>query len=352
MAWLQPNAGETGYYRWRVEPPMLAALADAAPKALGIRERIGYIGNLASLLDAGALRGDDDLRLLGRFADDARPEVIGALIGHLEKIKESFVVGDLKGPFVAYVRRTLAPALGRFGRERAAGEDEAASLLRPDLLEWLGLEGQDGTILDYADALARSYVDDPASIDPALADVALRLSAARGDTALFREYRRRFEKTKVPAERRRYLAALGSFRDPWIVEAGLAYALDGPLRANEILSIPGRYASLPEFRPVVWRWATENFKTIVGRVPANNGVDLVDYAGGCSDDLLEQARLFFSAPGHEVPGFDVGFRKVADEVNDCVRLRRREQPAVAAFLRGDPSVAANGSRAPAGRNLP
>jgi len=348
VAFIHPNAGETGYYRWQVSPQMLTALADAGPQELSLRERIGYVGNLASMLDAGTLRGDDDMRLVGRFADDERPEVIVALIDHLEKLKKAFAVDDLKEPFVSYVQRTLSPALRRFGKARVPGEDEAVSLLRPDLLLWTGIEGQDGAILDYADSLARAYVDDPASIDPALAGAALRLSASRGDMALFRNYRKRFEKSKVPAERRRYLDALGSFRDPEIVEAGLAYSLDGPLRPQEILSIAGRAAEVPELRPLVWRWATENFKTIVERIPVNYGVNLVRYAGACSADLLEPARAFFSAPGHDLPGIDTEIRKVADEVSDCSRLRRREQPAVAAFLRSQSPVAAAGSKVTAG----
>ena len=342
VAWVHPNAGETGYYRWEVSLPWLTALARDPGESLSDRERIGYIGNLGALLDSGAIQGDDDLRLLARFADDDRPEVITALIEHLEKIKESFVVGDLKAPFTAYVRKTLSPALHRFGKERAEGEEDAVSVLRPELLRWLGLEGQDQAILDYADTLSRSYVEDPSSIDATLAGVALRLSASHGDMALFKQYRKRFEKTKVPAERSRYLAALGSFRDPKIVEAGLAYSLEGPLRPQETLSIAGRAADVPELQPIVWRWMTGNFKPIVERIPVNYGVNLVDYAGGCSTELLEQARVFFSAQGHDLPGVDTEIAKVADEVNDCARLRRREQPSVAAFLRGQPAVAAAG----------
>ncbi len=345
-AWVLPNGGETGYYRWQVSPATLAALAGAAPKGLGTRERIGYVGNLEALLDAGALHGGDDLRLLARFADDPRPEVIDSLIDHLAKVKEAFVAGDLKGPFVAYVRRTLTPALQRFGRARAEGEEEAVSVLRPNLLEWLAIEGQDDTILDYADSLARAYMEDESSIDPALAGVALRLSAVRGDPALFKQYRKRFEKARVPADRGRYLAALGSFRNPAIVDSGLAYSLDGPLRAQEILSIPRHLSEVPELRPVVWDWVTGNFKTIVDRVPSNYGIFLVHFAGGCSDDLLQSARAFFSTPGHDLPGIDTEIKKVADEVNDCVRLRRREQPAVATFLRGQPEAGTT-SRHPA-----
>src|SRR5207245_1619649 len=39
VAWLHPNAGESGYYRWQVAPQMLSALADAAPTSLDPRAR-------------------------------------------------------------------------------------------------------------------------------------------------------------------------------------------------------------------------------------------------------------------------------------------------------------------------
>jgi alanyl aminopeptidase len=345
LAWLHPNAGETGYYRWRVPPVTLTVLASASPKDLDTRERVGFIGNLEALLESGAVRGDDDLRLLARFASDPRPEVIGALIGHLDTLKESFCEGDLKGPFAGYVRSILAPALARYGRARADGEDEAISVMRPDLLERLAIEGQDDAILEYATTLARAYMEDESSIDPALAGTALRLSATRGDRALFKAYRKRFEKASVPEDRGRFLAALGSFRDPSIVEAALAYSLDGPLRTQEILTIARDLDQEPALRPAVWTWMTENFDTIAKRVPANDGIFLVHLASGCSDERLRQARAFFSDPAHALPGVDTELKKVADEVGDCVRLRARERGAVAAYL-AEPRGANVGTSAP------
>ena len=332
LAWVQPNAGATGYYRWRVPPVTLTVLASLSPKELDARERIGFIGNLEALLDSGAVRGDDDLRLLSRFASDPRPEVIEAIIGHLDKAKEAFIDGDLKGPFAGYVRRILAPALERFGKALVYGEDEAVSLLRPGLLERLAIEGQDEAVQDYAAGLAAAYLKDETSIDPALAGTALTVAAARGDMPLFKTYRKRFEKTRVPSDRGRFLAALGSFRDPSIAEAALAYSLEGPLRTQEILSIAGRLADEPALRPVVWTWMTDNFDTIAARVPPNYGILLVHFASGCSEERLRAARVFFSEPAHALPGVDTELRKVADEVDDCVRLRAREGGAIAAYL--------------------
>ncbi|MBI1950386.1 MAG: hypothetical protein HYS34_03370 [Acidobacteria bacterium] len=61
-----------------------------------------------------------------------------------------------------------------------------------------------------------------------------------------------------------------------------------------------------------------------------------DHSGGCSTGPLEEERAFFSSPGHDAPGVSVELARLADEVNDCASLRRREQQAVAAFLRQRP----------------
>jgi alanyl aminopeptidase len=344
-AWIHPNAGETGYYRWQVPPAMLQALATDARTALTPRERVGFLGNLAALLDGGALKGDDYMKLLGRFATDPEPRVVGGVLDGLEKVKEAFVVPDLQGPFVAWLRATLSPALARIGRARVEGEDAMVTSLRPRLLEWLGKEGRDESVLDQAASLATAFAKDPASIDPAVAGIALQLSAQRGDRALFKEYCARFESARVPADRGRYLAAIGSFEKPELVDAALAYALAGPLRPQELLSIPRALYATPASRPAVWSWVRTNFKTIASRVPPNYVAYLVYFAAGCSTAPLEEAKTFFATPDHDINGVSVELAKVADQVNDCAALRRREQQTVAGFLRAPgPGSAAAGTR--------
>jgi ERAP1-like protein len=68
-------------------------------------------------------------------------------------------------------------------------------------------------------------------------DVVLYLTALQGDRALFDEFLQRFESAKTPGDRQRFLAVLGSFRDPDLVERALRYSLTGPLRPQEVVVI-------------------------------------------------------------------------------------------------------------------
>jgi aminopeptidase N len=332
VSWVLPDAGAHGYYRWKVPTPMLLSLAERSADELTPRERVDLLGNAAALLEAGALGGDDYLKVLNAFAHDPEPEVVSALLDGLGKVKLAFVPDELRDAFAGYVRSTLGPARERFGLAARPGEPETVSLFRPDLLAWLGVDGRDPAVLHDAADLARAYEKDPASVDPSLAGVALELAARGGDQALFDDYRQRFERSTLPADRRRYLSALGAFTAPKLRAEALAYSLSGPLRPNELFAISGGLEQDEAGRERVYAWTTEHYAEIASRIPPDFVVFLPFVASGCSAERLERARAFFSAPEHHVEGTDKQLARIADQVTDCAGLRRREGSAVAAYL--------------------
>ncbi len=331
-AWILPNAGPRGYYRWRVPPSMLEAMVADQGRVLDVKERIALVGELSALLDAGALPGDRYLDLLGHFSADPEPEVIEALIGSLGMVKESFITPDLTDPFADYVDRTLAPAVERFGMEKRPGEAEAVSLVRPRLVGWLGDEGQDEGVRRRAEALAARYLEDPSQVDPALAGTALRLAAIDGDAQLFASYRERFEAARVPADRQRLLGALGSFRAPDLVDSALSYTLVGPLRSQEFYVIPMVVASYPPYEDLRYEWMTEHYEAIAARIPPEFAAMMPYAAMGCSAARVEKARVFFGDPRHSPPGTDITLARVEEAVTRCVELREREGMSVRHFL--------------------
>jgi len=331
-AWIIPNGGPAGYYRWSVPTDMMNRIAENAGTVMNPVERVGYLGNLTALLDAGLLRGNEYVRLLSRFSDDPSPEVILGLMDNLTVVRRVFVTPELADPYAAYVRRNLGPALARFGLARREGEGDGVSLLRPALIRAVAEDGKDSRVLAYADSLAKQHIASPGSVDPSLIGVALEMSALRGDEAMFQDYKKRFEQAEIPAERGRYLAALGKFRDPKIVDEAIRYSLTGPLRPQELFEIPTSLATALEYDDVPYKWMSENFGTIASKVPPMFLVYMPLMAGGCSLPRLEAAKKFFSDPAHVVPGSEKELAKVSDSVTDCAGLRQREGTVVAAYL--------------------
>ena len=329
-AWIHPNAGESGYYRWSLTGEAFARLTAAAP-TFDARERVGFLGNSEALLHAGRLAGAEYVKVLESFATDPDPQVAWGVLSGLGTIRETFFAGARDSEFAPYVRRLLRPMLDRFGVEKRAGEAEPVTSLRPRLLNTLGDAGSDEAVLSQMEKLAAAYMADPASVDPSLADTAIGLSAIRGDAALFDLYRTRFEKARVPAERRRFLSALGNFRDPVLKARALDYVFTGPLRPQEMLSIPRKQAGVPEAQASTLAWVTSHYDQLAAKIPAEFMVFLPHFANGCSTEDVATAKRFFADPKHAPPGTSKELARVEESVGDCVSLDAREGASVRSY---------------------
>ncbi len=332
VSWIVPNIEASGYFRWQLPKEQLVALAEDAEQRMTPRERIAFLGNARALLNAGAINGGDYLELLAGFAGDSDPEVVSAVVSGIGGVKGAFVPDEQLPAFGRYVRQMLRPALDRFGLERREGEDETVSLFRPRLIGWLGAEGAVETVRRYAHRLAEDYMKDPRSVDPALAGTALYVAGISGDRVLHERYRQHFERAASPVERGRFLGVLGSFPDEQIQDEALRYALNGPIRPTEMFSIAGSLPSTDASGEKIYRWVTENYETIAAKMPPDFRSFLVNVGGGCSEERLEQARAFFTDPSRIVDGTEAQLEKLTERVRDCVSLREREGPAVAAYL--------------------
>lgn len=344
-AWVHPNAGEAGYYRWNVDAAAFQALVAAAPRAFDARERIGVLENASALLDAGEIHGDQYVRLLAGFGADASPLVLQSVCHGLTAIKEGFVTPDLTDSFGAFVGRTLSPAFERYGLSREPGEDDAVAELRGELFRWLAADAGNARVLAYADSLADAYLVDRNRVDPSLAGAALWASALHGDSARFETYRSRFEATGLPAERPLFLDALGNFREPALRRKALDYSLVGPLRPHELYMIVGSVGREPAFRDEAWAWWMKHYEEVTARMPPEYAMYVAYAAGGCDEARIETAKKFFTGPEHTPPGTLTLFAKVVESVNDCVGLRAREGESVGRALR-DAVAGSRGLAAP------
>ena len=117
------------------------------------------------------------------------------------KDNNTFVDEKIEPVFAAYVRRVLGPALARFGLERRDGEAEVVSILRPQLLYWLGRHGRDPAIMAFATELVRAYMADSGSVDPSLVARAPLLSNVIGvsipDTELTSSFDAKLRKSSL-----------------------------------------------------------------------------------------------------------------------------------------------------------
>ena len=330
-AWLHPNADEIGYYHWRLDPEALSALSGAAESRLSARERAGYVSNLHALLLADQLHGDDYLNGIAAFASDTSADVLTAVLAGVDEVRLTFVTDRLEEPFARYLQSTLRPALERLGTTPRPGESVDVSNVRARLIETLGREGRDAALQTWGLVTAKEFLSDAGSADPTLVDAALALSAMSNDSTLYHEYRHRFETAQLPEDRVHFLRALGRFTDPALVDRNFDYALNGPLRPQEMYYL---FVGLETeaLRDRSWAWAQRNYVRLADKLPEIYRSAIVRFAEGCSREKLEAAREFFGEPEHSPLGTDREMARLSSGVMSCVSLRDREGANVARVL--------------------
>jgi alanyl aminopeptidase len=329
--WLFPQAAAKGYYRWIVPDEWLTPLGSRAGEVLTPEERFALIGNLGALLRVGAIHGDAYLDLLGRFANDTSPEVIQGLLAAFTDLRLPFETAETRPRLSAYFRKTLHPAIEQIGLAPKPGESLAVTSVRPDLLHFLALYGDDGEVRQFALEQLAKYKADPRSVDASLVETVLFIAADRGDDALFEDMRARFEAAASPTDRRMFSRVLGRFHDPAVKKKARAYALNPNVRWSEITSIAGLPISEKE-RDEFYEWGTSNYAELAKRYSTSVLSTMPFIADGCEPERIAAARTFFET--HKVEGTERHFERIAEHVSECAAMRTREMRYVLGFLAG------------------
>ena len=81
VAWVMPDEGGVGYYRWVVPAGMMMKLAEDPEKTMSPRERARYLGNVRALLNGGEITGDEYSGTRGRVLEAPRPRRRGGADG-------------------------------------------------------------------------------------------------------------------------------------------------------------------------------------------------------------------------------------------------------------------------------
>ena len=331
--WILPNANQDGYYRWSVPGGMLTRLGEDAATSLSVRERMGTLTNLWSLLATARIAAADFLAALEDMSADTEPAVIAAMLDQLHSVRQTFITPELRDAFAGYVRDVLTPTLQRIGTESLPDDGPELASLRPQIMLWLADYGRDPAARAVTADLTKRYLAGEIQLSDYVS-VALRAEARRGDQALFEALRERFEATTAPGARQSYLNAIGSFRDPEIVAQVLDYLLEGPFRPNDIGTAFYRLTGWTDNNTMLLGWLMDNDEVLRERLPAGVMARIPDALTVCSPDILPTIKAFYGDPERAVPGIENELRDAEAEVMECWELRQRELESVKRYLQG------------------
>jgi len=331
VAWIEPNRGQRGYYRWQVPAAMQSRLAADAGEFLSPGGRMGMLSNAWALLLADVIDGDDLLDTLRGLSGDPDANVIAALLDQLGNVEANLLEPALDDEYADFVRALLTPALARIGTAPREGESPDVQTLRPRLMLKLADEGRDPVVREILAQEVQRYLDGEIPMSP-IVSTGMETEAQRGDVARFARYRAQLDRVESPSERLAVLSALGAFRDPAAVEAALAFALDAPLKPVELGSVLTELARDDTNRARLRTWAMANDAALRERLPPSSMARIPSSLVSCDAGPLPGVVDFYGAPERAAPGIERRLAVLETRVADCVALKNREIGSVRAYL--------------------
>ena len=330
-AWVLPNEGELGYYRSKLEGPLLDHLLARARKALTVAERIGVVGDVHALVDNGDVPTATALGLIANLAKDNTHHLIDATIDIVAGIRE--VVPDkLHANYQRFVRKLFSARAHELGWTPKKGESDDAKQLRPELLGLVADEGADKELVAEATKLAYKWLDDHKAVAPEVAGTALAVAARHGDQKLFDRIHAAAKAAKDRDERARLLGALGSFSDPGLLQQALRLVLTDEFELRESAGILRAGMRDPLLRPATYEFQKEHFDEIAAKLPLPFRKYMAYFANGLCDDTRIPELQAFLAPRMAKVGGERDLAHAMEEISLCSAGRKARAASVAAFL--------------------
>jgi puromycin-sensitive aminopeptidase len=330
--WLFGNASAGGFYRVLHDRHTHAALVAHLAELTAV-ERLALVGDQWALVRAGKTGIETYLDVVDALADETDHDVLDGIAGPLGFLEEQ-VAGEgtpLATAFRAWVARRFLPAFGRLGWRADADEPDDERLRRAALLRLVGGVAEDAAVLQEASRRLERYLADRTSLEPNLADPVVGLAARIGSHGRWQRYREVVGEARTPQERRRFLLALASFRNPDAIRDTLAATLTPEIPTQDVAFILMRMLANPSGKHEAWTFLTRKWTALRKRIPPLMLARLVDATPALREPrYAREVRAFFAK--HPLPEAARALKQALEVFRLNTDLRRRVTPGLERWL--------------------
>ncbi len=318
--WVFVNAGADGYYRTEYSPAMIAKLSAAAQQGLTPGERIILLGDEWAMVRAGRHPVGEFLNLVQGFGNEHNRQVVESFSGPLSYITGRLVSDADKDAYRSWIRTLFQPLYNQLGWTPKPSESDEIKSLRPTVLAVIGYSGRDPEVMKEASVMAQRYMQDPGSVDPNVAGLALSLAAYQAGPELYDAYLQHAKAAKTPQEYYRYLGALSSFRQPELAERTMQAALSPDVRAQDMFSPLFGTLGSEDNQQLAWKF----FKTHFDEIQKKSGGGLGSGFGFvasffCSAEARQEVQQWFAQHPDRSPR---PLQQGLERLDDCIRIKQ------------------------------
>ena len=330
--WVFANAGAHGYYPTAYPSDMLRTIAPHVATDLSAPERLVLLDDEWALVRAGRHTAADYLTLAAGYGREHMSGVLAEVARRFAAIDEDLTTDATRQKFETFVRSLLRPLFDEIGFAGSGSEADERRALRAVLVGVLGTYADDPDVIARSRAaLDRSLTGGPA-LDPTVAGAIVKAAAMHGDEKLFEALGAAAERASSPEDQYRYLYALTDFQQPALIHRGLERALTPQLRSQDTAIYLSQFLFNPAARQPAWTFIKEHWAALEPKVMISLGdVNLTRALGAfCDAPTRDDVTAFFAA--HPLPGAARTLTQTVEQINNCIALREKQTPAVAAWL--------------------
>ena len=333
-AWVYPNAGQIGYYRWNLPAEDYAKLLDRrALRKFDDATKVEIFANTQALADAEAVTAEQWFDTVEAMADEKHRVIVRQVVGALYQVEPLVKDEALRKKFVRLAAKVLKPHMRRVGYTPKDREDVDVALLRPTLVSAAAFLADDDRARKAAQEATKQFLENAKSVRSDMVKTALPISAWSGDASLWLSYQMSLSSPPTPAARVAVISGLGSFADKELLQKSLSLFLDGTLLAQDMWTLIGPTFDREETFLVTWDWFTKNFDAIVEKVGHKAIPRLPGVGGGfCDENGKKSVSEFFADPKRQRPGTERNLANTLESIDQCIRRRKYLEAGLASFL--------------------
>jgi hypothetical protein len=207
--------------------------------------------------------------------------------------------------------------------------------MRRSVVSFVAVEGDDPALQAEARRLSDGWLKDRTGIDPGIVNEVLSAAARPGDRAFFDRLLEELQKTRDLRQRRAIIDALGSFRNPELVDAAHQLVIHSDIDGRESQRLLFAGNDDPATEDMAFQFVKANYAELIKRLPSGGGSEagarLPGVIAGC-DARAEDELKFFEDRSKEFAGGPRTFQQVKERVKLCEARKSAMGEDVAEFF--------------------
>ena len=331
LLWAYPNVEETGLYRVALDSALLAAVSKDYRKLAEV-ERAGLLNHLWARVRSGEVPVGVFLDTLYAMRDETSRMVLEDASAYLRRLES--LIGEADRPaFAKAVNAFFGPHWKRLGWAARKSEGDDARLSRAAVLSALAAAPSPALGAEAERKLNR-YLEDPTSIEPALAGPLLEMGARLGGPERFEEYRRRMVAATTPEQRDLLMGALADFRQPEFAGRLIDITLSDQVRGQDVWKPLTRLLDNPATQGEAWKLIRQRWPEIREKGGPKGATRVIEgLAGLARPEWLEEIRAFFAHPANQEPSAARSLDQTLEAIELGIQLREKQAKPLSDRLR-------------------